>query len=73
MSVGFEKAFLMQNNLNLNSSEIISTFVYKTGLASAAPDYSYSAAIGLFNSAINLVLISVVNKVNSKINEISLW
>lgn len=73
MSVGFEKAFLMQNNLNLNASEIISTFVYKTGLASAAPDYSYSAAIGLFNSVINLVLISIVNKVNSKINEISLW
>lgn len=73
MSVGFEKAFLMQNNLNLSASEIISTYVYKTGLASAAPDYSYSAAIGLFNSAINLILISIVNKINSKINEISLW
>lgn len=73
MSVGFEKAFLMQNNLNISASEIISTYVYKTGLASAAPDYSYSAAIGLFNSVINLVLISIVNYVNSKINEISLW
>jgi ABC-type polysaccharide transport system permease subunit len=73
MSVGFEKAFLMQNNLNISASEIISTYVYKTGLASAAPDYSYSAAIGLFNSVINLVLISIVNYINSKINEISLW
>jgi len=73
MSVGFEKAFLMQNNLNLSTSEIISTYVYKTGLASAAPDYSYSAAIGLFNSVINLVLISIVNKINTRINEISLW
>lgn len=73
MSVGFEKAFLMQNTLNISTSEIISTYVYKTGLASAAPDYSYSAAIGLFNSAINLVLISIVNHINAKINEISLW
>jgi ABC-type polysaccharide transport system permease subunit len=73
MSVGFEKAFLMQNNLNISASEIISTYVYKTGLASAAPDYSYSSAIGLFNSAINLILISIVNHINSKINEISLW
>lgn len=73
MSVGFEKAFLMQNNLNLSASEIISTYIYKTGLASAAPDYSYSAAIGLFNSAINLILILIVNKINSWINEISLW
>ncbi|NMA67796.1 MAG: sugar ABC transporter permease [Clostridiaceae bacterium] len=73
MSVGFEKAFLMQNNLNISTSEIISTYIYKTGLASAAPDYSYSAAIGLFNSIINLVLISIVNYINAKINEISLW
>lgn len=73
MSVGFEKAFLMQNDLNIRASEIISTYVYKTGLAAAAPDYSYSAAIGLFNSIINLVLISIVNYINARINEISLW
>lgn len=73
MSVGFEKAFLMQNNLNISASEIISTYVYKVGLASASPDYSYSAAIGLFNSVINLILISTVNYINAKTNEISLW
>lgn len=73
MSIGFEKAFLMQNNLNISTSEIISTYVYKTGLAAAAPDFSYAAAIGLFNSIINLVLISIVNYINAKINEISLW
>jgi ABC-type polysaccharide transport system permease subunit len=73
MNIGFEKAFLMQKPLNLRTSEIISTFVYKTGLASAAPDFSYAAAIGLFNSIINLVLISVVNYINAKINETSLW
>lgn len=73
MSVGFEKAFLMQNNLNISTAEIISTYVYKVGLAAAAPDFSYSAAIGLFNSVINLVLISAVNYINAKTNDISLW
>lgn len=73
MNVGFEKAFLMQNSLNVKTSEIISTFVFKTGLASAAPDFSYAAAVGLFNSIINLLLISLVNYINSKINEVSLW
>ena len=54
--------YLMQNSLNLTASEIISTYVYKVGLSSAGTtDLSYSTAIGLFNSAINLVLISVTN------------
>jgi len=73
MNVGFEKAFLMQNDLNRGASEIISTYVYRTGLAAAAPDYSYSAAIGLFNSLINFVLIAIVNYINARINETSLW
>lgn len=72
MSVGFEKAYLMQNTLNLQSSEIISTFVYKTGLT-AGGDFSYSAAIGLFNSIINLILIITVNKIAKKYSETSLW
>lgn len=73
MSVGFEKAFLMQNSLNLNTSELISTYVYKIGLASAAADFSYAAAIGLFNSLINLVLITGVNFISTKTSETSLW
>jgi len=73
MSVGFEKAFLMQNQLNLNTSELISTYVYKIGLASAAADFSYAAAIGLFNSVINLVLIAGVNFIATKSTETSLW
>jgi putative aldouronate transport system permease protein len=73
MNVGFEKAFLMQNPLNLNTAELISTYVYKIGLASAAADFSYAAAIGLFNSLINLVLISMVNFVSTKVSETSLW
>jgi putative aldouronate transport system permease protein len=74
MSLGFEKAWLMQNSLNLRTSELISTFVYKQGLAAGGPtDFSYAAAIGLFNSLINLVLIVLVNKISNKLSETSLW
>jgi putative aldouronate transport system permease protein len=74
MSLGFEKAWLMQNNLNLRTSELISTFVYKQGLAAGGPtDFSYAAAIGFFNSLVNLALILVVNKIANKLSETSLW
>lgn len=74
MSIGFEKAYLMQNDLNISASEIISTFVYKKGLGSGASnDYSYSAAISMFNSLVNLILITVVNYISSRVGETSLW
>jgi putative aldouronate transport system permease protein len=74
MSLGFEKAWLMQNNLNLRTSELISTFVYKQGLAAGGPtDFSYAAAIGFFNSLINLALIILVNRLAKKLSETSLW
>lgn len=73
MSVGFEKAYLMQNSLNLETSEVISTYVYKVGLASSTTNFSYSTAIGLFNSVINLILITVVNKIAGRVGETSLW
>ena len=73
MNIGFEKAFLMQNNLNLRSSEVLSTYVYKMGLESATGDYGYATAIGLFNSVINLILIVSVNAVSKKVTEQSLW
>ena len=72
-NIGFEKAFLMQNNLNLRSSEVISTYVYKMGLESATGDYGYATAIGLFNSVINFILIVSVNAVSKKVTEQSLW
>ncbi|PUA36455.1 ABC transporter permease [Paenibacillus elgii] len=67
MSIGFEKAYLMQTAMNLPTSEIIPTYVYKIGLQ--AGDYSYSAAVGLFNSVINVVLLVTVNIVVKKLNE----
>ncbi|MCM2998143.1 ABC transporter permease subunit [Paenibacillus cellulositrophicus] len=71
MSLGFEKVYLMQNPLNLQSSEIISTYVYKIGLLNA--NYSFATAVGLFNSVINLILLVAVNAVSRRISENSLW
>lgn len=72
MSLGFEKAFLMQNPLNLGTSEIMSTYVYKMGLLNS--DFSYSTAIGLINSLINVCLILVFNRLaKSKRIEGGLW
>lgn len=70
MSIGFEKVYLLQNTLNSTSSEIISTYVYKMGLVSS--QYSLSAAIGLFNNIINLVLLLAVNFLSSKMSDTSL-
>lgn len=73
MNVGFEKAFLMQNNVNLETSEVISTYVYKVGLGNTVTDFSYATAIGLFNSIINLVMIVVVNTITKRLNGNSLF
>lgn len=74
MSIGFEKTYLMQNSLNISKSEIISTFVYKKGLgAGVGNDYSYSTAIGMFNSIVNLLLITTVNMISRRVSETSLW
>jgi ABC-type polysaccharide transport system permease subunit len=73
MSVGFEKIFLMQNNLNITASQVISTYVYTVGLRTMPPEFSYGSAIDLFNSIINLILIITVNKLAKKFSETSLW
>ena len=71
MDVGFQKAYLMQNSMNLNVSEVLSTYVYKQGMQKV--QYSYSTAIDLFNSAINFVLLISVNTISRKVSETSLW
>lgn len=68
MNVGYEKVLLMQNSLNMNYSEIISTYEYKIGLASGIPDYSLSAAISMFNSVINFILLISANKISKKLS-----
>jgi putative aldouronate transport system permease protein len=71
MNIGFEKIFLMQNPLNMRASDVIATYVYRIGLVSA--QFSYSAAIGLFNSIINLILLLAVNYAARRLGETSLW
>ena len=67
MSVGFEKAYALQTDLNMRSSEIIATYVYKKGLLDG--DYGFSTAVGLFNTVINVILLVTVNKVVARMNE----
>ena len=67
LSVGFEKAYALQTDLNLETSEIISTYVYKKGLIDG--DYGFSTAVGLFNTVINVILLVVTNKIVSKMND----
>ncbi len=74
MSIGFDKTWLLQNDANIRSSEVIATYVYKVGLANASGNnYSYSTAINFFNSIVNLVMISVVNKIANKVSGSGLW
>ncbi|MCI9457612.1 MAG: sugar ABC transporter permease [Oscillospiraceae bacterium] len=71
MNVGYEKVYLMQNSLNMEVSEVISTYVYKTGLLNVK--YSYTTAIGLFNNVINVVVLLLVNGISQKLSETSLF
>ncbi len=71
LTVGFEKIFLMQNNMNAAASEVISTYVYKQGLVSA--QYSYSAAVGLLNSAVNFLFLVMVNFISGRLSDTTLF
>ncbi|WP_228275659.1 ABC transporter permease [Gracilibacillus oryzae] len=71
LGVGFEKVFLMQNSLNMSASDVISTHVYRTGILGS--QYSYSAAIGLFESVVNLIILLMVNYMAHRVNKVSLW
>jgi putative aldouronate transport system permease protein len=74
MGVGFEKVYLMQNDMNLRTSEVISTYVYKVGLGSGGlSDFSYATAIGLFNSVVNLIMVGGVNAMTRRMSDTSLW
>lgn len=71
MGVGFEKVFLMQNSLNKETSEVISTYVYQSGILGS--QYSFASAVGLFNSVVNFILLVLVNRVARYVNQTSLW
>ena len=71
LSVGYEKVYLLQNDANVSASEVISTYVYKAGLLQA--DFSFSSAVGLFNSVINCIMLVLVNYAAKRYSEASLW
>ena len=71
MNVGFEKVMLLYNASIYETADVISTFVYRRGILEAA--YSYSAAVGLFNSVINCALVIITNQFSKKLTETSLW
>jgi len=71
LGVGYEKILLLQNSLNMESSDVISTFVYRAGLVNN--QLSFSTAVGLFNSVVNAILLITVNRIAKKTSENSLW
>ncbi len=73
LNVGFEKIYLLQNPINKAVSEVISTYVYKVGIGAGFPDYSYSTAVGLFNSVISCALVLTANALSRRIGQSSLW
>lgn len=71
MAIGFEKVLLLQNSLNAETSDVIQTFVYETGLLEG--QYSFAAAVGLFQSIINITLLVTANKIARTVSDSSLW
>ena len=71
LNIGYEQVYLMQNALNMSTSEVISTYVYKMGLLQQ--QFSYSTAIGLFNNTISFLMLLIVNKIVGKLTSSSLW
>ena len=71
LGVGFEKVFLMQNSLNMQASDVIATHIYRTGILGS--QYSYSAAVGLFEAVVNFIILLLVNFTARKVNKTSLW
>ena len=71
LSVGYEKIILLYNDMTLETADVISSYVYRRGLIDA--DYSYSAAVGMFNSVINLIILCITNTICKRLNETSLW
>jgi putative aldouronate transport system permease protein len=71
LSVGYSKIFLLQNDLNLDASQVISTYVYQVGLVDF--QYDYSAAIGLFNNIANILVLLLANKIVKKVTDTGLF
>ena len=73
MSVGYEKILLLSNTANREAAQVISSYVYDLSLGASYPQYSYSTAVGLFTSVINLLLVTLGNKICKMLNGSGLW
>ena len=71
LNIGFEKVLLLQNDLNMETSDVISTYVYRNGLLGG--QFSYTSAIDLFNTTINLLLLILFNRISSRATETSMY
>lgn len=71
ISVGYEKVYLMQNSMNIETAEVISTYVYKRGIVNS--NYSFSAAVGLFNNVVNVIMVLIANWISKKVSKTSLF
>ena len=70
-SVGYEKVYLMQNSMNVETAEVISTYVYKRGIINS--NYSFSTAVDLFNNVVNVILVLIANEISKRVSETSLF
>jgi putative aldouronate transport system permease protein len=73
MNIGFEKIYLMQNDVNRPRSDVIPTYIFRNSILSQFPDYSFTTAVGLFNAVISIILLIMVNQIARRMNETSLW
>ena len=71
VSIGFEKVFLLQNTLNMDTSTVLSTYVYDLGMIKS--QYSYAAAVGMFENIINILMVVTFNAISRKVSDTSLW
>lgn len=71
ISVGYEKVYLMQNSMNIETAEVISTYVYKRGIINS--NYSFSAAVGLFNNVVNVIMVLLANWISRRVSDTSLF
>ena len=71
LSLGWDRIILLYNDMVMETADVISTYVYRTGLVQV--QYSYAAAVGLLNSLVNIVLLVSANAISRKISDSSLW
>ena len=73
MSVGFEKVYLLYNTAVYETADVIQTYVYRQGIGSSPPNYSFATAVGLFNSVINFAIVFVANRISRRVSDTAIW